>query len=344
MPHRHRLAEERRRRVEIDRRPFVFCLRHSVDLAALSHFVSDGRPLGDAAALRAIGDGGCPACRPEYMAARPDDPVAWEISARACACCRALWSLEGGGWVAEVSDGLGVVGSHEPVPSGSTIDSHSFRVAPFDGSDGFLAVLRTAFSRPGRAESFPLEEMVIDDLAESMAAVVRGKADFDGELGRIVLEYQLSPEAASAWTEEARAAVSVASAALSEPAKENGCPICADPLSGVQMTRERFEALVADAIDALPPELGSHMENVAVVVEDRSPDGQHLAGVFRGVPLTSRRRYSGVPPDRITIFQETICRHADSERAVEEEVTATVIHEIAHHFGIDDATLERLGW
>jgi len=110
------------------------------------------------------------------------------------------------------------------------------------------------------------------------------------------------------------------------------------------MTPERFEELVADALDGLPESLGRAMENVAIVVEDRAPPGR-LLGLYEGVPLTARGvSYSAVMPDRITIFMQTICSGAKDETEVVEIVRRTVIHEIAHHFGIDDATLRELGW
>jgi predicted Zn-dependent protease with MMP-like domain len=108
---------------------------------------------------------------------------------------------------------------------------------------------------------------------------------------------------------------------------------------------ERFELLVAEALDSLPPELGKAMENVAVVVEDRSPGGR-LFGLYQGVPLTRRGpiSYSGAMPDRITLFREQICGVCSTEREVVAQVRKTVIHEVAHHFGISDPRLEELGW
>jgi len=109
--------------------------------------------------------------------------------------------------------------------------------------------------------------------------------------------------------------------------------------------REQFEQLVADALDQLPPELGNAMENVAVVVEDRSKD-HSLFGLYEGVPLTKRgpQSYAGVMPDRITLYQEEICEVCSTEAEVVAQVRKTVIHEVAHHFGISDPRLEELGW
>lgn len=111
------------------------------------------------------------------------------------------------------------------------------------------------------------------------------------------------------------------------------------------VTRERFEQLVAEALDSLPPQLGSAMENVAVLVDDRAR-GRSLFGLYEGIPLTKRgpQSYSGVMPDRITLYQETICSVCSSEVEVIAQVRKTVIHEVAHHFGISDPRLEELGW
>jgi predicted Zn-dependent protease with MMP-like domain len=113
----------------------------------------------------------------------------------------------------------------------------------------------------------------------------------------------------------------------------------------VEVSRERFEELVADALDSIPAELGSLMDNVAVVVEAGSDRG--LLGLYQGVPLTKRDGGYGsgmVMPDRITIYQRSICAHARDEADVVNRVRVTVIHEVGHHFGIDDARLRELGW
>jgi predicted Zn-dependent protease with MMP-like domain len=112
-----------------------------------------------------------------------------------------------------------------------------------------------------------------------------------------------------------------------------------------EVTRPRFEELVADALDSLPADLGAEMENVAVLVEDHAP-GRSLFGLYEGIPLTRRgpSSYAGVMPDRITIYQETICSVCSNEAEVVAQVRKTVIHEVAHHFGISDPRLEELGW
>ena len=102
--------------------------------------------------------------------------------------------------------------------------------------------------------------------------------------------------------------------------------------------------MVTEALDGLPEELGRLMSNVAVTVE-HGPGPPGLLGLYQGVPLTSRTsQYAGVLPDRITIYRRAICAICQSESEVGEQVRRTVIHEVAHHFGIDDPRLRELGW
>lgn len=111
------------------------------------------------------------------------------------------------------------------------------------------------------------------------------------------------------------------------------------------MSRARFEELVADALDAIPHEFAAAMSNVVVLVEDSDPGNDHLLGLYHGVALTDRTSYyAGVLPDRITIFREPILRICDTEEEVVRQVGITVVHEIGHHFGIDDERLHELGW
>jgi len=111
------------------------------------------------------------------------------------------------------------------------------------------------------------------------------------------------------------------------------------------MSRQRFEELVGDALDLIPDEFAVAMDNVVILVEDRDPEQPSLLGLYHGVALTERTsHYGGVLPDRITIFREAILDICATEEDVVEEVAITVVHEIAHHFGIDDARLHELGW
>jgi predicted Zn-dependent protease with MMP-like domain len=113
----------------------------------------------------------------------------------------------------------------------------------------------------------------------------------------------------------------------------------------LEMPRQRFEELVADALDLIPEQFSTAMDNVVVLVEDRHPEVPSLLGLYHGVALTERTsQYGGVLPDRITIYREAILDICQTENDVVEEVAVTVIHEVAHHFGIDDDRLHELGW
>jgi predicted Zn-dependent protease with MMP-like domain len=114
-----------------------------------------------------------------------------------------------------------------------------------------------------------------------------------------------------------------------------------------------FYELVERALEGLPPELAELVENVAIVVDDwpeystplapEDPDDT-LYGLYEGVPLTQRgASYSGILPDKITIFRGPLQRDFPREE-LEEQIRITVVHEIAHHFGIDEERLEELGW
>jgi len=121
---------------------------------------------------------------------------------------------------------------------------------------------------------------------------------------------------------------------------------------GVRVSPDAFEQLVADALDRLPAELGAVIENVAVLVEQWPTSeqlrgrGGTLLGLYEGIALTHRSplSYSGAMPDRITIFQGPISERAADEAELVDLVQTTVIHEVAHHFGISDERLEELGW
>src|SRR6478672_6294350 len=112
------------------------------------------------------------------------------------------------------------------------------------------------------------------------------------------------------------------------------------------MSRDEFEGAVSDALDSIPPELAAQMDNVVILVEDEAPDGEErdLLGLYDGTPLTERGSWwaAGALPDRITIFRGPTLRMCESREQVVEEVAITVVHEIAHHFGIDDARLHEL--
>ncbi|MGB9306302.1 MAG: metallopeptidase family protein [Mycobacterium sp.] len=113
----------------------------------------------------------------------------------------------------------------------------------------------------------------------------------------------------------------------------------------VRMDPRRFDELVSDALDLIPPELAAAMDNVVVLVADRHEEDDELLGLYEGVALTERDSdYSGALPDTITIYRDALLDVCETDEEVVEQVAITVIHEIAHHFGIDDDRLDELGW
>jgi predicted Zn-dependent protease with MMP-like domain len=112
-----------------------------------------------------------------------------------------------------------------------------------------------------------------------------------------------------------------------------------------RMSQQRFEELVSDALDSIPERLIAALDNVVVLVEPRNPDEPHLLGLYHGVALTHRGvDYSGALPDTVTIYRDAILQVCTSEDDVVHEVAVTVVHEIAHHFGIGENRLHELGW
>jgi predicted Zn-dependent protease with MMP-like domain len=112
----------------------------------------------------------------------------------------------------------------------------------------------------------------------------------------------------------------------------------------ISVAPEAFEQMVGTAMDGLPEEFRKLMKNVGVLVE-HGPGPRGLLGLYEGIPLTSRTtNYSGVLPDRITIYQQAICAICDTEQQVVEQVRRTVVHEVGHYFGISDERLRELGW
>jgi predicted Zn-dependent protease with MMP-like domain len=113
------------------------------------------------------------------------------------------------------------------------------------------------------------------------------------------------------------------------------------------MTDEEFEEAVGEALDLIPDELARLMSNVAVLVDDEPPaDEPDLLGLYEGVPLTERDGWwdAGSLPDRISIFKGPLTRLCDTREDLRDEIAVTVVHEVAHHFGISDARLHELGW
>lgn len=113
----------------------------------------------------------------------------------------------------------------------------------------------------------------------------------------------------------------------------------------MQIPVPEFEDLVAEALERVPVELAHMVDNVVIVVEDDPPPGESLFGLYQGVPLTERgHHYVAAMPDRISIYRRPILRACATREQVVDEVVITVVHEIAHHFGIDDDRLHELGW
>ena len=105
--------------------------------------------------------------------------------------------------------------------------------------------------------------------------------------------------------------------------------------------REQFEDWVADALDSLPPDIAELIDNVAVVVDDEPPPGENLLGLYHGIPHTRRTAsYAGALPDVITIYRGPLERaYGHDPELLHSQIRRTVLHEIAHHFGISDERL-----
>ena len=112
----------------------------------------------------------------------------------------------------------------------------------------------------------------------------------------------------------------------------------------IEVPRFQFEALVAEAIDLLPPQLAAATDNVVVQIDDRHESEPGLLGLYDGTPLTERGDGSFLLPDVIWIYRLALCEVCDDLEHLAEEVRVTVLHEFAHHFGIDDERLTELGW
>ncbi|MDL9937627.1 metallopeptidase family protein [Gordonia sp. ABSL1-1] len=113
----------------------------------------------------------------------------------------------------------------------------------------------------------------------------------------------------------------------------------------VRMSDDEFDGLVSDALDTIPTELTDQMNNVVILVEPANEEHPDILGLYHGVSLTTRTHdYAGFLPDTITIYRDPILWMCHSREQVVREVAITVMHEIAHHFGIDDDWLHANGW
>lgn len=113
------------------------------------------------------------------------------------------------------------------------------------------------------------------------------------------------------------------------------------------MSREEFEEAVGEALDLVPEGLMDHLDNVVFLVEDEPEPGEpDLLGLYDGIPLTERDDLgAGMQlPDRIFVYRGPLLRMCEDREELLDEIAITVVHEIAHHFGIDDDRLHSLGW
>jgi predicted Zn-dependent protease with MMP-like domain len=106
-----------------------------------------------------------------------------------------------------------------------------------------------------------------------------------------------------------------------------------------------FEDHVRVALDSLPPDIAAALENVAVVVEDEHPEEPDLYGLYHGVPLTERGDVSGLLPDKISIYRLPLeDSFGDDPELLRQEIRITVLHELAHYFGLDEDRIAELGY
>jgi predicted Zn-dependent protease with MMP-like domain len=106
-----------------------------------------------------------------------------------------------------------------------------------------------------------------------------------------------------------------------------------------------FEDRVRNALESLPAELRQAMSNVEIVVEDENPEDPDIFGLYLGIPLTDRHDYAGVLPDKIAIYRIPLeAEFGHDPELLEQEIRITVVHEVAHHFGVDEDRLTELGW
>ena len=112
------------------------------------------------------------------------------------------------------------------------------------------------------------------------------------------------------------------------------------------LDEDAFDALVADVLDQVPPPLAALLDNVVILVEDETPPGEDdVLGLYVGTPLTERGSgYTFTPPDQVFVFRGPLLRMCADLEELADEVAITVVHELAHHFGIDDDQLHEWGW
>ena len=113
----------------------------------------------------------------------------------------------------------------------------------------------------------------------------------------------------------------------------------------IEVSDDDFEDLVDRGLRLIPRQLLDALDNVAIVVEDHNDEDPSILGLYHGVALTERSvEWPTFLPDKISIYKDALCRYCSSHEQLVDEVAVTVVHEIGHHFGIDDDRLHELGW
>ncbi|MDO4783662.1 MAG: metallopeptidase family protein [Propionibacteriaceae bacterium] len=112
----------------------------------------------------------------------------------------------------------------------------------------------------------------------------------------------------------------------------------------IAISADEFASIVDDELDALPEDMLQGLDNVVFMIEDEPEDGSDLLGVYEGIALTERDYYAGVLPDRIVLFRGPLTRMCDTLEDLRDEVHITLVHEIAHFYGIGEDELHELGW
>ncbi|PRI11952.1 metallopeptidase family protein [Leucobacter massiliensis] len=113
----------------------------------------------------------------------------------------------------------------------------------------------------------------------------------------------------------------------------------------LEVSHEEFESLVADGLDSLHDDMLQQLDNVIFLIEDRPADGSDLLGVYEGFSLAERDAYGyGEEPDRITLFRENLLEHCADREELVAEIRVTLVHEIAHFYGISEERIHELGW
>lgn len=113
----------------------------------------------------------------------------------------------------------------------------------------------------------------------------------------------------------------------------------------LQLSADEFEALVSEGLDSLPEDMMAELDNVIFVVEDRPSDGRDVLGVYEGFSLADRGAYGyGEEPDRIILYRENLIEHCHDLAQLTHEIRVTLVHEIAHFYGISEDRIHELGW